>query len=152
MVENLDSFFMRLAIEEAIKARKKNEIPIGSIITFDKKIISKGFNSSIQDNDPTAHAEINAIRNASRKIGNYRLTNHTLYTTLEPCPMCLGAIIHSRIQRVVFGAPDYKTGACGSCFRMLNTDCFNHEPEIFGGIESKRCSSLLTNFFKLKRS
>ena len=147
-----DEYFMSIAISEAMKALEKDEVPVGSIITMQNKIISKGHNSSIQDNDPTAHAEINVIRKASRLHQNYRLNFHTIYTTLEPCPMCLSAIIHSRIQRIVFGAYDFKTGSCGSCFNMLNKECFNHYPEILGGVEEKKCSKILRDFFEIKRS
>jgi len=143
---------MQLAIKEALKAAELGEVPVGSLITIGSKVISRGHNMSILSHDSTSHAEINAIRKATKKIENYRLNNATLYSTLEPCLMCYGAIIHARIARVVFGAFDNKTGACGSCHDLKSSQCLNHEPEIIGGVLEDKCALILKAFFKAKRS
>jgi len=145
---NQDEKWMRYAIIEAKKANKKNEIPVGSIIILNSKIIAKAYNQPISKNDPTAHAEIQALRKAGKKQKNYRLNNATLYATLEPCAMCLGAMIHARIKRVVFGAFDFKTGVCGSCMNLNNEKFFNHKIAIEGGVLEEQCSQLLKSFFK----
>jgi len=145
---NQDEQWMRYAIIEANKANKKNEIPVGSIIILNSKIIAKAYNQPISKNDPTAHAEIQALRKAGKKQNNYRLNNTTLYVTLEPCTMCLGAMVHARIKRVVFGAFDFKTGVCGSCMNLNNEKIFNHKITIEGGILEEQCSQLLKSFFK----
>ena len=142
---------MRLAIEEAIKAQLKGEIPVGAVLTVNEKIISTAHNLSISHSDPTSHAEINAIRKSSENLGNYRLTGATLYVTLEPCAMCYGAIIHARITRLVFGAYDTKTGVCGSSIKLHEQECFNHVPEIIGGVLEEDCSLILRDFFKERR-
>ena len=145
---NQDEKWMRYAIIEAKKANKKNEIPVGSIIILNSKIIAKAYNQPISKNDPTAHAVIQALRKAGKKQKNYRLNNATLYATLEPCAMCLGAMIHARIKRVVFGAFDFKTGVCGSCMNLNNEKFFNHKIAIEGGVLEEQCSQLLKSFFK----
>jgi len=142
---------MRLALEEAEKSFSINEVPVGSIIVFDGKIIGRGHNQSIRNNDPTSHAEIEAIRNASKKINNYRLSGADIYTTLEPCAMCYGAIVHSRISNVFFGASDQKSGVCGSCEDLSEKKYFNHKPFITGQIMVNECSKILKDFFKTKR-
>ena len=146
-----DEKFMRLALHEAQKSIEMNEVPVGAIIVMNGEVISKSHNKSISQNDPTSHAEINALRNAAEKIGNYRLTGATLYATLEPCAMCYGAIIHSRISRLVFGAYDPKTGVCGSSIKLHEQECFNHTPEIVGGVLEEDCSLILKYFFKERR-
>jgi len=149
---NRDEEWMSLALIEAKKAMVNSEIPVGAVIVSDDNLLSVGHNNPISDIDPTSHAEINAIRNAAIKVGNYRLTNTTIYITLEPCTMCYGAIIHARISRVVFGAYDPKTGVCGSSFNLHEQAYFNHTPHITGGILEEDCSLILKEFFKEKRN
>jgi len=146
------NFWMEKALKEAEKSFSKEEVPVGAIIVLDGEIIGKGHNQPILKKDPTSHAEINAIRNATKKVGNYRLTGATLHTTLEPCAMCYGAIIHARISRLVFGAYDPKTGVCGSSIKLHEQECFNHSPEIIGGVLEKDCSLILKDFFKERRN
>ncbi|MCP3924378.1 MAG: tRNA adenosine(34) deaminase TadA [Desulfobacterales bacterium] len=144
--------FMKLALEEAEKAGQKNEVPIGSIIVGnDCEILGSAHNCTISLNDPTAHAEIIALRKAADKIGNYRLIDATLYVTIEPCIMCMGAIIHARIKRVVYGAKDLKWGAAGSLYDFSSDERLNHSPEIISGIHEDLCSDIIKNFFKAKR-
>ena len=147
-----DEQFMKLALQEAQKSQEMNEVPVGAIIIMNGEVISKSHNKSISQNDPTSHAEINALRNAASKVRNYRLTGATLYVTLEPCAMCYGAIIHARISRLIFGAYDYKTGVCGSSIKLHDQNCFNHTPEIKGGILERDCSLILKDFFREKRN
>jgi len=149
---NIDQKFMKLAYIEAQKSKAINEVPVGAIILMNNEIISKGHNQSISQNDPTSHAEINALRHATKKTDNYRLTGATLYVTLEPCAMCYGAIVHARISRLVFGAYDPKTGVCGSSIKLHEQECFNHNPEIIGGVLEEDCSLILKNFFKERRN
>jgi len=148
----LDEKFMALALQEAQKSQEMNEVPVGAIVVMNDEIISQSHNQSISQNDPTSHAEINVLRLASKILGNYRLTGATLYATLEPCAMCYGAIIHARISRLVFGAYDPKTGVCGSSINLHEQECFNHSPEIIGGILEKDCSLILKDFFKERRN
>jgi len=147
-----DEQFMSLALQEAQKSQEMNEVPVGAIIVMNGEVISKSHNKSISQNDPTSHAEINALRNAANKVGNYRLTGATLYVTLEPCAMCYGAIVHARITRLVFGAYDSKTGVCGSSSNLHEQACFNHTPNIKGGVLEEDCSLILKDFFKEKRN
>jgi len=147
-----DEQFMKLALQEAQKSQEMNEVPVGAIIIMNGEVISKSHNKSISQNDPTSHAEINALRNAASKVRNYRLTGATLYVTLEPCAMCYGAIVHSRIPRLVFGAYDPKTGVCGSSIKLHEQECFNHTPEIVGGVLEEDCSLILKDFFKERRN
>jgi len=149
---NIDQKFMKIAYKEAQKSKAINEVPVGAIILMSNEIISKGHNQSISQNDPTAHAEINALRHAAKNVGNYRLTGATLYVTLEPCAMCYGAIAHARISRLVFGAYDPKTGVCGSSINLHDQGCFNHIPEIKGGVLEAECSLILKEFFQEKRN
>jgi len=147
-----DEQFMKLALQEAQKSKEFNEVPVGAIIVMGGEVISNSHNKSISQNDPTSHAEINALRIAAKKIGNYRLTGATLYVTLEPCAMCYGAIVHARISRLVFGAYDPKTGVCGSSSNLHEQACFNHTPNITGGILEENCSLILKDFFKERRN
>jgi len=147
-----DEQFIKLALQEAQKSKEMNEVPVGAIIVINGEIISKSHNKSISENDPTSHAEINVLRNAAKNFGNYRLTGATLYSTLEPCAMCYGAIVHARIPRLVFGAYDSKTGVCGSSSNLHEQACFNHTPEIIGGVLEKDCSTILIDFFKKIRN
>ena len=146
-----DEQWMKIAIEEAKLAMNKNEIPVGSILVQNEKIIAKAHNQPIGNNDPTAHAEIQLLRKAGKQKENYRLIGSTLYVTLEPCAMCFGAMIHARVERIVFGALDPKTGVCGSCMDLNNENFFNHKISITGGVLEKESSNLLTLFFKSLR-
>jgi len=149
---DIDEKYMILALEEAYKSKERNEVPVGAIVVINSEVIAKAHNQSIFQNDPTSHAEINALRNAAKKVGNYRLTGATLYTTLEPCAMCYGAIAHARISRFVFGAYDSKTGVCGSSFNLHEQACFNHTPLMTGGVLKEDCSLILKDFFKERRN
>ena len=146
-----DLKFMKLALELAKKAELKNEVPVGALVVRDGKIIGRGMNTSISDYDPTSHAEINAIREAAKAIKNYRLKDCTIYVTLEPCAMCVGAIQHARIDKIIYGAPDPKTGACGSMIDLISIKEINHHAEALGGIFEKECSQILKDFFLSKR-
>ena len=146
-----DAKWMDLAIKQAIKAEEEGEVPVGAILLKDGLLIAKAHNQPISTNDATAHAEIQLLRAASKTLQNYRLTDTTVYVTLEPCAMCFGAMIHARIKRIVFGAYDLKTGVCGSCEDLTNANCFNHEINISGGVSENKCNQLLTNFFKSRR-
>lgn len=150
MQEN-DVFYMQHAYELAQQAEKNGEVPVGAIIVKDNQIISVGGNSPIIDSDPTAHAEIVAMRTAAKLLGNYRLLDTTLYVTLEPCMMCLGAMIHARIKRLVFGAHDPKAGVVGSVCNLLEDMTLNHEIDYQGGIMEDECGLILKNFFKRRR-
>ena len=150
--ENFDVQMMRRALELADKAEELGEIPVGAVLVDDSgKIIGEGWNLSIVHSDPTAHAEIVALRHAAQCIQNYRLLNTTLYVTLEPCTMCAGAILHSRIKRLVFGASDAKTGAVGSRFHFFDDYKMNHSLEITGGVLQEECSRKLSAFFQKRR-
>jgi tRNA(adenine34) deaminase len=148
---NKDEKWMNLAIEEANLAMKENEIPVGAVLVQNDRLIAQAHNQTITNNDPTAHAEIQVLRKAGIQQKNYRLVESTLYVTLEPCAMCFGAIIHARVERVVFGASDPKTGACGSCIDLNKESFFNHKISITGGILEKKSSELLSSFFKSLR-
>ena len=143
--------FMREAIKEAKKAELIDEVPIGCVIVEDNKIISRGYNIRESKQNPAGHAEMVAINKASKKLNNWRLEDCELYVTLEPCIMCSGAIIQSRIKTVYFGAYDPKGGAFGSSINVLDAKNINHHPEIVGGALQEECSKLLTNYFKSKR-
>jgi len=142
---------MQKALEEAENSLLKNEVPVGAVIVLDGEIIGRGHNQPILKKDPTSHAEIEAIRNASEAIKNYRLKGADLYVTLEPCAMCYGAIVHSRISNIFFGASDQKSGVCGSCEDLSKKRYFNHKPHITGQIMNKESSKILKDFFKAKR-
>jgi tRNA(adenine34) deaminase len=147
-----DENFMQHAIALANKASDMGEVPVGATLVKDGRIVGEGWNQPIKCHDPSAHAEMMAIRDAGKYLQNYRLPDTTLYVTLEPCSMCAGLIIHARIKRVVFGAHDLKTGAAGSMFTVLNDNRHNHHVEITGGILQEDCSDLLKSFFKERRS
>jgi tRNA(adenine34) deaminase len=144
----MDEIYMRLALEEAYKAFSTYEVPIGAVIVHGDKVIGRGHNRRESTKDPTAHAEIIAIKEASQYLGGWRLMDTTIYVTLEPCAMCAGAIINSRIGRVVIGAKDPKGGCCGSVVNLLSNPKFNHRAEVKFGILEDECSSMITNFFK----
>ena len=142
---------MQAALKLAQKAEELGEVPVGAIIVKDNVLVSEGFNQPISQHDPTSHAEIVALRNAAKELENYRLPETTLYVTLEPCAMCAGAIIHARVQQVVFGAYDPKGGAGGSVFDILGTDKLNHKVEVAGGVLATESADLLKVFFKSRR-
>jgi tRNA(adenine34) deaminase len=146
-----DEKWMRCAIIEANIAKDKGEVPVGSIIIQNNQIIAKAHNCPISKNDPTAHAEIEALRKAGAILHNYRLPKSTLYVTLEPCAMCLGAMIHARIERVVFGTSDPKSGVCGSTIDLSSESIFNHQISVSGGALEHECKDILQSFFKLRR-
>ncbi len=143
--------WMKKAIEMAKKAEKNDEVPVGAIIVKDNKVIGSGYNRVVNDCDASAHAEIQAIRNTGLAIENYRLVDTTLYVTLEPCMMCVGAIVHARISHVVFGAYDQKTGMAGTRENCFDKAYHNHKVEITGGILELNCAQLLQQFFKKRR-
>ena len=149
--EYTDEYYMQQAIEEAKKAYAVGEIPIGAVLVHEGTIISRHHNRRELDHDATAHAEVLVIREANQLLDRWRLTGCTLYVTIEPCPMCAGAIINSRIDRVVYGASDYKGGAVESIFNVLSHPGLNHEPEILAGVLGDECSQLMKNFFKDRR-
>jgi len=148
----LDLKFMQRAYELAQQAETINEIPVGAVVVADNKIISEGYNQSITLNDPSAHAEMVAVRQAGIALQNYRLLDCTLYVTLEPCPMCAGLLVHSRIKRVVYATTDLKTGAAGSAFNLLCDDKHNHQIEVHSGVMAEQSSQLLSAFFKRRRA
>ena len=142
---------MRAALRECQKAVNSGEVPVGAVIVKDGKIIARGFNKNITATDPTAHAEIVALRRAAKKLGNYRLNDCTIYVTLEPCAMCASALVHARIKKIVYGAPDPKAGACGSIFNIARHEKLNHKIELSSGALEDECSKMLKDFFKSKR-
>ena len=147
----LDRQFMEQAIEQAQLAAAANEVPVGAVLVRDGKVISKGFNKPITNHDPSAHAEMLALREAAKAEENYRLPGSTLYVTLEPCAMCSGAILHARVDRVVFGTTDPKTGAAGSVLDVFSSKQINHQTSVEGGVMSEECGQLLRSFFKERR-
>jgi len=147
----IDQYWLKASINLAKQASSFDEVPVGAVVVLDNKIIGSGFNQPIRSNDPTAHAEIVALREAASALQNYRLIDTTLYVTLEPCAMCIGAMIHARIKRLVFGASDSKTGAVNSVLNLLDNNLFNHKIEYSGGILQDECGVLLTEFFKKRR-
>lgn len=142
---------MSQALELALQARDHGEVPVGAIVVHDGAVIGEGFNQPISLADPSAHAEMQAMRNAARRLDNYRLLDATLYVTLEPCAMCAGAMVHARIKRLVYGAADSKTGATGSVFNLVQSEQLNHRLEVEGGVLEKECGELLKDFFRKRR-
>ncbi len=147
-----DEFYMREALSLARAAECLGEIPVGALVVRDGEIVGRGFNAPIGENDPTAHAEIAALRDAGRFLGNYRLPGCELYVTLEPCAMCAGAILHARIARVVYGARDPKTGVHGSVVDLFAVDRLNHHTQVQGGVLAEECSKMLSSFFAARRA
>jgi tRNA(adenine34) deaminase len=143
---------MGLALEQARLAQVMDEVPVGAVLVQDDQLIASAHNQPIINHDPTAHAEIQLLRKAGQVLNNYRLPNTTLYVTLEPCTMCLGAMIHARVSKIVFGAYDEKTGVCGSCQDLSTSECFNHTIDTQGGVLADECKNLLQQFFKNRRS
>ena len=143
---------MRRALELAAHARDaEGEVPVGAVLVLDDEIVGEGWNRNIILNDPSAHAEIRALRDAGQRLGNHRIPGSTLYVTLEPCAMCAMALVHARVARVVYGAADPKTGAAGSVFDTLISDLHNHKIEVFGGLLADESSALLREFFRARR-
>lgn len=146
-----DQHWMRRAMELAAAAEAEGEVPVGAVLVLDEEIIGEGWNRPIASHDATAHAEVLAMRQAGQRLGNYRLGGSTLYVTLEPCLMCVGAMVHARISRLVFGAFDPKTGALGSRFDLLSDDLHNHRIEVLGGVLAEECGEQLRQFFRRRR-
>ncbi|MDQ6960497.1 MAG: tRNA adenosine(34) deaminase TadA [Mariprofundaceae bacterium] len=151
MAEKDDMHYMNIALQQAVIAEKNGEVPVGSVLVTEQGREFAAYNAPISRHDTSAHAEIRAIRAACKAMRNYRMTGSTLYVTLEPCPMCAGAIIHARIGRVVYGTSDAKTGAVESLYQMLSDVRLNHQPEITSGILAEHCSIMLREFFRHRR-
>ena len=149
--KHIDIAFMQQALALASSAANNGEVPVGAIVVKDGEIIGRGGNAPIGLHDPTAHAEIQALRQAAAHLGNYRLVDCTLYVTLEPCAMCAGAIQHARIAKLVYGASDPKTGACGSVINLMAEPKLNHHCEVVGGVMAIECGTILSTFFKQRR-
>jgi tRNA(adenine34) deaminase len=147
-----DDYWMAKAIEQARKAQEVDEVPVGAIVVKNEEIIGKGFNQVITQNDASGHAEIIAIRDAGKHLKNYRLVQTKLYVTLEPCMMCVGAMVHARIDKVIFGAYDHKTGMAGTKDNCFDKFYHNHKIKVVGGVLEMDCARLLKNFFKMKRA
>ncbi len=146
-----DIDFMQQAIELARHGATQGEVPVGALVVLDGKIIGRGFNQPITRHDPTAHAEVMALRDASTHVGNYRLPGSTLYVTVEPCAMCAGAIQHARVARVVYGTVEPKTGACGSVVDLFAEPRLNHHAEVVGGVMAESCAEVVSDFFRRRR-
>ncbi len=146
-----DEHHMRRALSIAREGGSLGEVPVGAVVVLDGEVIGEGYNAPISRHDPTAHAEIQAMRAAAQRIGNYRIAGANLFVTLEPCSMCAGAMMHARIARVVFGAADPKTGACGGVINLFAEQRLNHHAEVIGGVLVEECGALLKDFFKERR-
>jgi tRNA(adenine34) deaminase len=146
-----DEEFMQAALAEARKAWARSEVPVGAVVVKDGRIVGRGFNQPISSHDPSAHAEIMALRDAAKYLGNYRLVDCTLYVSFEPCAMCAGAIFHARIGRVVYGAAEYKTGAAGSVVDLFSEPRLNFHARIEGGVLAQECGQLVSDFFAQRR-
>jgi len=146
-----DETFMARALDLARSAAARGEVPVGAVVVIDGQVIGEGANGPIASHDPTAHAEILALRRAGAAVGNYRLPGATLYVTLEPCAMCAGAMVHARVERLVFGAPDPKSGAAGGVFDIVRSAQLNHRLEVTGGVLGEACGELLRDFFRDRR-
>lgn len=150
--ESSDERWMQEAIAEAVKAQAAGEVPVGAVVVLDGRVVGRGGNRNVQDSDPTAHAEVMALREAGRVAGNHRLGECALYCTIEPCAMCAGAMIHARLRRLVYGADDPKAGAAGSVLNVLNHPQLNHQMEVRRGVLAGRCAELVQSFFRERRS
>ena len=148
----MDEAFMRAALALAAEAGRRGEVPVGAVVVLDRAVVGEGFNQPIGSHDPTAHAEIVALRDAARRLGNYRLTRAELYVTIEPCQMCVGAMIHARIARVVYGAREPKAGAIESAMRAHEHPCLNHRMQALGGVLEAECRTAIQEFFRARRS
>jgi len=146
-----DAAWMALALEQAALAAAAGEVPVGALVIKDGEVLGRGHNRNLLDDDPTAHAEIVALRQAAARLGNHRLTGCTMVATIEPCAMCAGALIHARIARLVYGASDPKAGAAGSVLQVINHPGLNHRMEVTAGVLAEKCSAILQDFFRQKR-
>ena len=146
-----DELWMEEALRCAQRALEAGEVPVGAVVVWDGKVVGRGWNRNISDSDPTAHAEVMALREASAKLGNHRLGNCDLFATIEPCAMCAGALVHARVRRLVYGADDPKAGAVHSVVQVLNHPGLNHKLEVRGGVLAGRCSEILQEFFRSRR-
>ena len=151
MTDTIDETLMREALAMAQQARLADEVPVGAVVVSDGEIVGRGFNAPISRKDPSAHAEIQALRDAAQRLGNYRLTGCALYVTLEPCPMCAGAIMQARIAKLVYGAGDPKSGACGSVVDLFQESRLNHHTHVAGGVLAAECCAILKRFFAERR-
>ncbi len=151
MAETDDEIFMRRALALAAEAAAAGEVPVGAVLVRDGAVIGEGWNSPISRCDPTAHAEVLALRDAARRVGNYRLPGSTLYVTIEPCTMCAGALVHARVARVVYGAAESKAGVAASNLMLFDAPHFNHRVSCDGGILRSECSALMSQFFRARR-
>jgi tRNA(adenine34) deaminase len=151
MQADLDQQFMALAIEQANCAALAGEVPVGAVLVRNGQVLAKAFNQPIGLHDPSAHAEMQVLRAAGKAEGNYRLPGTALYVTLEPCAMCAGAMLHARVERVVYGAPDPKTGAAGSALNLFSNQQINHQTQVEGGVLAEECGQVLKRFFKERR-
>jgi tRNA(adenine34) deaminase len=147
----MDTGFMQAALALAEQARERGEVPVGAVVVLDAEVIGAGFNQPISAQDPTAHAEIVALRDAAKRIGNYRLTGAELYVTIEPCQMCVGAMVHARIARVIYGTPEPRAGAIESAMRAHEHPALNHRMEAIGGVLEADCRDVIQRFFKERR-
>ena len=152
MRKKTDQFWMSIAIELAKQAEANGEVPVGAVLILDDKMIGKGRNQSIEINDPSAHAEIQALREGGSKIGNYRLKGSKIYVTIEPCTMCIGALVHARIEKLIFGARESKSGAVSFANDILEKNSFNHRFKVIEGVLEDECSQLMRNFFRARRN
>ncbi len=148
---NTDEHWMQLALAQAQLAAANSEVPVGAVLVKDNELVASGFNQPISSCDPSAHAEIVVLRAAAKKLSNYRLPDTTLYVTIEPCTMCVGALVHARIKRLVFGAAEPRAGAVVSAAQLLDSDKFNHRIEVQGGVLAEQCGALMQQFFREKR-
>ena len=151
LTKRIDEQYMRQAIDQAYIAQENGDVPIGAVIVSENKVIGKGYNQREQLNDPTAHAEMIALTAAAEAVGSWRLHSCTIYVTLEPCTMCAGALVLARIDRLVYGCPDPKAGACGSLYNTVQDERLNHRVEITAGVLQDKCSKVLQNFFQKRR-
>ncbi len=151
MTEAADEHFMQQALELAHEAGAAGEVPVGAVVVSEGEIVGRGFNRPISGHDPTAHAEVRALRDAAARLGNYRLSGCDLYVTIEPCAMCAGAILHARLRRVVYGAADPQPGACGSIVDLVAERRLNHHTQVLGGVLAARCGELISGFFATRR-
>ncbi len=146
-----DEYWMQLALQQAEKAAAMGEVPVGAVVVRDGEVIGEGYNQPISSHDPSAHAEVLALRDAAQRVGNYRLPNSTLYVTIEPCTMCAGTMIHARIGRLVYGATEPKAGMVESNPNIFQQPCYNHQLELRGGVLAQQCSEVISSFFRRRR-
>ena len=151
VMDGADAGYMRAALTQATEAKRRGEVPVGAVIVVDDAVVGEGFNQPIGAQDPTAHAEIVAIRAAARRLGNYRLTGATLYVTIEPCQMCVGAMVHARVARLVYGTREPKAGAIESAMRAHEHPALNHRVEVLGGVLEEECRAVIQGFFEERR-